>query len=133
MRTFLIKHKQLTAAMAVALFVALVETWAVAAPIRGLMAANFDVRRGHYKILVYGLPVAWRSEYVRLLKERYGIETQTVALCIVSEALRSYSDNYNAVSTSAANRKFGHDVFEECAETATKNWEHGAAPKKYLK
>ena len=64
----------------------------------------------------YGLPPGWRSEYARLLKEQYGIEMRTVALCIVSETLCSYVDSYDEISAAAANRKFGHDVFNECAK-----------------
>jgi hypothetical protein len=88
------------------------------APIRGRLAAHFDVRRGHYVVLAYGLPPEWRPEYAQLLKERYGIDVRTVALCIISETLRSYADSYDKVSIAAVKRKFGHDVFEECAEVA---------------
>lgn len=48
---------------------------------------------------------------------------RTVALCIVSETLRLYVDSYDEVSAAAANHKFGHDVFNKCAEAARKNWE----------
>lgn len=107
--------------------VALAIAWSMAAPMRGRMAARYDVGHGHYRILAYGLPPGWRSEYARLLKEEYGIEMRTVALCIVSETLRSYVDSYDEVSTAAANHKFGHDVFNECAEAARKNWERQRA------
>jgi hypothetical protein len=88
------------------------------APTRGRLAAHFDVRRGHYVVLTYGLPPEWRPQYAQLLQDRYGIEVRTVALCIVSETLRSYADSYDEVSVAAANHKFGHDVFKECAEVA---------------
>jgi len=41
--------------------------------------------------------------------------------------LRSYVDSYDEASTAAANQKFGHDVFTECAEAARKNWERQRA------
>jgi hypothetical protein len=100
-----------------------VAAWVYTAPSRGRLSPRFDVWRGHYIVLAYGLPSPWRPEYGQLLRERYGIEIHTVALCIVSETLRSYAGSYNAVSAAAANRKFGHDVFKECAEVASKNWE----------
>lgn len=100
-----------------------VAAWVYTAPSRGRLSARFDVWRGHYRVLAYGLPSPWRPEYTKLLRERYGIEVHTVALCIVSETLRAYADSYNEVSAAAANRKFGHDVFKECAEVANKNWE----------
>jgi hypothetical protein len=84
------------------------------------MAARYDVGHGHYRILAYGLPPGWRSEYARLLKERYGIEMRTVALCIVSETLRSYVDSYDEVSAAAANHKFGHDVFQRVRGSSQK-------------
>jgi hypothetical protein len=85
------------------------------------------VGHGHYKILAYGLPPGWRAEYARLLKEHYGIEMRIVALCIVSETLRSYVDSCDELSAAADNRKFGHDVFKECAEAARTNGERQRA------
>jgi len=92
-------------------------------PVRGRVAAHFDLWRGHYVVLAYGLPSPWRPQYTQLLRERYGIEVRTVALCIVSETLRSYADSYDEVSAAAANQKFGHDVFKECQESARSKWE----------
>ena len=86
------------------------------------MDARRDIAQGHYEMLGYGLPSPWRHEYVRMLKERYGIRYCTVALCIVSEDLLAYADNYNKLSVAAANRKFKHDVFKECAEEAERSW-----------
>jgi len=62
-----------------------VAAWVYTAPSRGRLSARFDVWRGHYIVLAYGLPSPWRPEYGQLLRERYGIEIHTVALCIVSE------------------------------------------------
>lgn len=124
MKLFVRSRKNLIAVIVSSvLLVALAEAWSVAAPMRGRMAARYDVGHGHYKLLAYGLPLGWRSEYARLLKEQYGIEMRTVALCIVSETLRSYVDSYDEFSAAAANRKFGHDVFNECAEAARKSGE----------
>jgi hypothetical protein len=125
------RNKRIAAIVSIVMLVGLVEAWSVAAPKRGRMAARYDLGRGHYKILAYGLAPGWRSEYDHLLKERYGIEVRTVALCLVSETLRSYVDSYDEVSAVAVNRKFGHDVFNECAEAARKNWEakRASAPK----
>ena len=96
--------------------------WDRLARIRGELVAGFDVARGHYEVLTAGLPVEWRPEYARLLRERYGIKERVVAGCIVSRSLSDYVDGYNRVSVSAANRKFGHDVFQESAADASRNW-----------
>jgi hypothetical protein len=127
-RAFVSNHKKVIAVIGfVALLIALVEAWLVSAPMRGRITARFDVWRGHYEVRVYGLPPVWRSEYARLLKNQYGIETHTVAFCIVSETLRSYADSYDDVSSAAANRKFGRDVFKECTEAARESWERQRA------
>jgi hypothetical protein len=96
--------------------------WEVSADILGQLVADFDVARGHYQILEWGLPVSWRPEYNRLLRERYGIETRVIAGCVVSESLIAYAAGYNAVSTNAAKRKFGHDVFDRSNAEASRTW-----------
>jgi hypothetical protein len=88
------------------------------------MAARFDALRGHYCELTYGLPTSRRPQYARLLRERYGIELHAVAGCIASNAMVSYVHGYNEVSTTGANRKFGCDIFKECAEDARRIWDY---------
>jgi len=124
MKAFVANHKKLAAIIAL---VAMLGAWWLAAPVRGHVAARFDIVRGHYRILTYGLPPSWRPEYARLLKERYGVELHPVAGCIVSPALVSYVDSYDDESAAAAIRKFGHDVFKECAEDARKSLERRVA------
>ncbi len=87
----------------------------------GQLAARSDVAHGQYKILSLGLPPPWRQEYIRLLRERYGIEERVVAGCIVSTSLLAYAKGYNSVSADAANRKFGHDIFKETEADAIKS------------
>jgi hypothetical protein len=126
---FIRKHKALAAVAVICLGIA---AWNMSASIRGRIHAHFDVALGHYKILGYGSPTPWRREYVRLLKERYGVEFHEEALCIVSTSLVDYVDAYDEVSEAAANRKFGRNIFEETAEDARKTWEHraGRGPEK---
>jgi len=107
-----------------ALLVSAAAIWTAAAPIRGRMAAHYDVWRGHYKILLYGLPTADRPEYVRLLKERYRVQSIAVAGCIVSPSLVAYVDNYDEIVSAAADKKFGHDIFKECSDDAEKSLKH---------
>jgi len=77
--------------------------------------AHFDVARGRYRQLAFGLAVPTRSPYARLLGERYGIEMRAVAGVIVSDSLVAYVQGYNMVSAAAANRKSGRDVSREPA------------------
>ena len=98
-------------------------TWWISAGIRGQLRARYDVKRGHYRILAYGLLGGGSLEYKALLHDRYGIEVKIVAGCIVTPTLVSYADAYNRESVAAAKRKFGHDVFKECSDEATKRWQ----------
>jgi hypothetical protein len=130
MRTFLQRHKILMSVIGIiAILFAASQAWSLSAKQRGYWAARLDLRRGQYILLAYGLPWPWRPEYAKLFRERYGIEVRAVALCIVSETLRSYVDSYDEVIASATNQRFGHDVFKECAEAASKNWELQKAAK----
>jgi hypothetical protein len=112
------KHKFQAAIFAVSLFLFFSWLWSVAAPIRGTIAGRIDVHRSRYQVLGYGLADRSRSDYARCLRERYSIEYRTVAGCIVSDSLISYVKAYHSVVTEAANRRFGHDVFQECADLA---------------
>ena len=112
--------KLITLALAFSL-VGFVE-WDLTARIRGQLVASFDVARGHYEVLSAGLKAEWSPEYAHLLRERYGIRVRGVAGCIMSGPLSAYLGGYNSVSVGAANRKFGRDVFRECADDASRNW-----------
>lgn len=122
MRGFLRTHKTITAVITLAGFLVLYGLWPVSASIRGRLMAEIDIHRSHYEVLDYGLLAGWSPEYSRLLHERYGIKNRVVAGCTVSESQAAYIQSYNAIAITAANRKFGHDVFRECAEQAKKNW-----------
>jgi hypothetical protein len=123
MRSYVLKHKILTASIAALTGLILCSAlWSVTASGRGEIVARYDISRGHYEVLGYGLPVAWRPEYARLLQERYGVKFRPVAGFIVSTELVAYVDSYNKVSTEAVNRKFGHDVFKECSDEARRKW-----------
>jgi hypothetical protein len=124
MNAFIRNYKKLTAVvgLAAALVIA-IEAWSATASIRGRTAARFDLRRGHYRLLMYGLPPAARPEYVQLLKERYAIDTDVVGFCTIGATLRWYADGYDEVSVNAINRNFGHDVFKECWTEARRIYE----------
>ena len=89
---------------------------------RGRLAAHADMQGGRYQVLGYGLPSPGRPEYARCLRERYKIEFRPVADCLVSESLVSYVNAYDSVLEEATRRKFGRDVFQECADEAATKW-----------
>ena len=93
--------------------------WLVSALLWGVLVATFDVTRGHYKQLAWGLTPA--TPYNQLLHDRYGIEYKSLG-CGISPELVGYVVGYNAVSMPAAKWKYGHDVFAESREEAKKIW-----------
>jgi hypothetical protein len=115
-------HKLITTSCTLLLFVTSCWLWSLAAPIRGRLAAYRDIRRGRYEVLGYGLPIPWRLEYAQCLRERYNIHFHAVAGCVVSESLVSYVDAYHSVVDDAVRRKYGRDVFRECADDAATKW-----------
>lgn len=115
MGTFIRRHRWLSASL---MLVAGSIGWLVSGGIRGQLVAHFDVARGHYEILTFGLAAPWRSEFARILRDRYGIEQRVVAGCMVTPSLVAYTEGYNQVSMTAANLKFGRDVFKESADDA---------------
>ena len=96
--------------------------WSLAAPSVGRIAAHRDIQRGRYQLLGYGLPSPSRPEYARCLRERYGIQFHAVAGCIVSESLVSYVNAYDSTLEEAARKRFGRNVFSECADEADTKW-----------
>jgi len=115
MGTFMRRHRWLSAIL---ILLAGPIGWWVSGGIRGQLVAHFDVARGRYEILTFGLPAPWRSEFARILRDRYGIEQRVVAGCMVTPSLVAYTEGYNQVSMTAANLKFGRNVFKESADDA---------------
>jgi hypothetical protein len=110
------------AAAVVAVLVSALVFWPMTASVRGRFAGRRDIAKGQYVLLGYGEPGPSRSDYVRLLHERYGVEFKAVAGCIVTESLVAYVDAYDNEVFAAANKKFGHDIFKETAEEADRAW-----------
>lgn len=114
MKRFVRDHKMLIAALLLVVLISGAQlTWWGSAHMRGRITARLDMARGRYLLLGYGLPPRERPEYVRLLRERYGVEFKVVGYCTVSDSLRRYADGYDEVSMADVKRKFGHDVFGE--------------------
>src|SRR5258706_12438901 len=105
MKVFIRKHRSLFVCLVIFLLIAGFLEWDYSAGIRGKLTARFDVARGRFEVLAYGLPAPWRPEWANLLRERYGIEMRIVAGCALSQSLAAYADGYNEVSGRAAIRK----------------------------
>jgi len=124
---FIRRHKTSRAILALVLCFAGYVAWAKSELIHGWLAACLDIAHGHYLILnprYIGQPPAWNSEYVRLLKERYGVEDRDLWVCIEDCGwMFDYIDGYNTISISVIKRKFGHDIFRETTGEAQRNWD----------
>jgi hypothetical protein len=87
------------------------------------LRARFDHANDHHEIKLYGSPrdSFWDKnelEYYRLLEERYGVEPNWVAGCLITKEFRWYCDGYNAVTKQLLSEKHGKDIFLECARLA---------------
>jgi hypothetical protein len=122
MRIFIRKHPSLFVCLVIFLPTAGSLGWDYSAGIRGQLTARFDVARGRFEVLAYGLPSPWRREWSILLRERYGIEMRVVAGCALSKSLAAYADGYNEVSGRAAIRQFGRDTFRQVEADAIAQW-----------
>lgn len=122
-------RKALVAALLMVCPVAGLTAWELSARIRGRLDAHIDLALRHYRLLMIGLPGPERPEYLRLLRDRYGIENRVVAYCTVRPGELEYVKGYNAVSARAANRKFGRDVFAEAGAEAETIWKARNSPR----
>lgn len=113
--------------VAVVALVILAAGWWFSAYPRGMIAAWADDARGHYEVKVFGLPPPWVGEFARLVRERYGVEVNPVAGCIVTQDLVWYVDGYNSISLPRIRARFAKDIFAECVADARAAWEqkHG--------
>ena len=97
---------------------AAIALWLAASPARGYIVAQYDTMTGHYEVQSFGLPAEWRPIYARILKNKYGVQHRVVAGCEVTPWLVGYVRAYNQVSKEKINRKYGRDIFKECAALA---------------
>ena len=106
----------------IGLFLLVVVWWFSAYP-RGMIEAYTDHSGGQYKVKVYGGPPApWVGDYYRLLRERHGVELDSVGTCTVTADLMRYADGYNSVSKPRIQARFGKDIFHECGMEAWFGW-----------
>src|SRR5205085_1239093 len=96
--------------------------WIPTAYPRGMLMAHLEYACGHYEIQDAGYPVEWRREYHQLLRERYNVNLNRVADCVVWPNTKWFMDGYNSVSEPKLIRKYGKDIFNECAASAERRW-----------
>lgn len=109
--------------LAASTLLALLALWYSLTPFdRGVYTAHFDQTFGRLAYKTYGKPAPWSGEYHRLLYDRYGVNADMVAGCVVTKDDRDYSAGYNAVAEPRILARFGRDIREECDDDACKAW-----------
>jgi len=129
MKDFLSKYKKLVVLAAIGVALVVYFVLRLAPSFHGARDAREDLAHGHYVQLGYGLPTAWASEYDQCLRG-YGIEVRNIGGDVFKNGRdvatgyeMSYYQSYNAVSSAAIKRKYGPDVFNQCANAARKSWD----------
>lgn len=80
-----------------------------------------DIKEGKLIILMSGLPTEWFVEYAEILSKEYQIEIQGFG-CIVSDGLRKYIKDYNSISTTEIERKYGTNILSKAKNKAIETW-----------
>ena len=94
---------------------------------RGRTEAEADIQAGILAQRAYGKLVAWWEDAARLLKVRYGIESQVVGWCITEMALAAAAHGYNERMDEEILARFGSDVVAATwREVERKVKKHGA-------
>jgi hypothetical protein len=86
----------------------------------GAAEARKDIAAGKLRLKTYGLPAHWFGNYSNLMKSRLGVETESVAGCVVNDGLIRNVAGYNARMEVEIDRRFGagaHDKIVAEAQT----------------
>ena len=86
----------------------------------GAAEARRDIAAGKLRLKTYGLTAPWFGNYTNLMKSRLGVETVSVAGCVVDDGLIRNVAGYNARMENEVARRFGvgaHDKIVAEAQT----------------
>jgi hypothetical protein len=84
----------------------------------GRKQAKSDIAAGKLCLKTYGLPPEWTWKYESMAKEKYGVEFDAVAGCVVNDELMERTDGYNELMLQEIKRRFGPNALEKLAEEA---------------
>ncbi|WP_257307569.1 hypothetical protein [Geothrix campi] len=97
-------------------------SWLLVPGLWGSARAGVDLLRGKPEMKVHGLGMSYSMIYWNLLETRYGLHSEIVAGCVVTERQFAYWQGYNRTIRAYYNHKYGRDIFEECDQEAQKQW-----------
>ncbi|WAS98350.1 hypothetical protein [Nannocystis punicea] len=95
-----------------------VESLAADAYERGKQAALRSIARNELGLETFGYPARCRSEYARILREKYKVELHTVAGCVIDETILEHARGYNEVMEAEITRRYGASVFNKVSRQA---------------
>jgi hypothetical protein len=81
----------------------------------GHQEAVADLARGRLRVVSYGLPAHWSSEYREILLRDYRIEYQAIAGCVITQGISEYAAAYNDVMERRIATLYGPHVFDDAA------------------
>ena len=90
--------------------------------IKGVEAAQKDIKNGLLKLETYGYPTPSRIDYKAVLQE-YDIELITVAGCVINNQIIGYSEGYNFTMREEIKRKHGPDFFKFVEQESSKRYQ----------
>jgi hypothetical protein len=84
----------------------------------GAAEARRDIAAGKLRLKTYGLTAPWFGNYTNLMKSRLGVETVSVAGCVVDDGLIRNVAGYNARMDEEIARRFGAGAHDEIVAQA---------------
>ena len=103
--------------------IAFVVSWYAGSYWRGMTMGYIEHTCGYYEIKVWYPLEPWQGEYMRLLRERYGVAADTVSDYMVLPTTEWYAEGYNSVSRPLLIQKYGKDIFAECEGETRSAWQ----------
>jgi hypothetical protein len=88
--------------------------------LRGKAEAQRDIQSGTVKVKTYGLAGSWITTYGRLLKDRHGINLDTVAGCCVTHELVDEVRGYNEISEAFIVKAHGTNFLSSVQDASQK-------------
>ena len=89
----------------------------------GRAQAERDIAADKLCLKTYGKLVHWFPHLRTMAKERYGIDFEVVAGCVIDEELKERTEGYNEPVRQEINRRFGKGILEQLTEEARVRYE----------
>lgn len=85
---------------------------------QGRADALKDIAAGKLAWHNLGFPAIWRREFVRIMKEKYGVESKDVGDCEPNMPLARHTKAYNETMQAEIEKRFGKGVVDQAIADA---------------